>query len=448
MKNRHNPTRFSAVILSLCTFISIAGCGGNAKQTPEGDLQSAGSSDLKTPLEPQKLERAKSPASESQNPKSTNIEAAAAGETISLNGAAVSPKQATLSTKFPVKIVSVLVKDGDLVKTGQLLIAFEESDFIAGVKSAESALELAKSQVKKAQSGRNALRVKADSDIHSAERGIDFAQQKLAQAKLGKKAIEDDQQADLIISKEGVQKAEVALVHATKTLHDLEELSTVGGVSRATLEDSRTQVKTLESDLRTAKSQVSRIESGANGVSNRIVNAQSEVEAANLIVTQSKESLRFAKEGKRQTLITAEVDIQLALAGVHQAEVALRNAQAARAQSKLTSPISGIIASLNARIGETAQPGATLLSVLSPNDLRIEALVSARLLPLVTVGKRAVCRADTLPGKSFIATASEIAKTAEPDGRLFRVKFTLSNPPALRPGQTVRMTLKSVEVRD
>ena len=195
--------------------------------------------------------------------------------------------------------------------------------------------------------------------------------------------------------------------------------------------------------FRSSKNQVLKLRSGQNGISYRVLNAQKEVEAAVAGVIQAKDGVSSAEKGLTRSLIIADIEFKTANSGVLQAESGLKSAQAARRQCRLLSPISGIVTNLSAHKGETAQPGVSLLSVVSLNDLHAEALVSARLFPAVIVGKTVKILVDTLPGKSFPAVVSVIAQTAEPDGRTFRVKFRFSTPPALRPGQTARITIKT-----
>src|SRR5262249_7578605 len=132
-------------------------------------------------------------------------------------------------------------------------------------RAARAAIATALTQVSRAQAGRNAQKVRADSDVLAARNGERLAEGKLQQALLAKQAAGGDQKAELKTAQAGVRKAQIALDRAKQTLHDLEELAKVGGVSRSELEGARTQVKVAQSDLDTARAGEQRLQVGSPG---------------------------------------------------------------------------------------------------------------------------------------------------------------------------------------
>jgi multidrug resistance efflux pump len=365
-------------------------------------------------------------------------------ETLNLLGSVQSAAQATLTTRIPLRIVAVLVKEGAAVQRGQLLVRLDDEDIRAQERAARSAIATAQAQVDKALAGRKAQKVKANADVLAAQNSVRLADTRLQQARLARQAAEDDQKAELKTAQEGVRKAQIALDRAQQTLHDLEELAKVGGVSRSELEGARTQVKVAQSDLETAKAQAQRLQAGSpggKGLSYRVELAQKDLDAVQEGLRQANEGVRTAEEGRKQALALADQDIATAKAGLAQAQAGLISAQKGLTQTRLVSPIQGVAASVGAHVGETAQPGVPLVTVVSLSGLRVEALVPARLLSALKVGRAAKIAVDTQPGKSFPAVVSEISRIAEPDGRTFRVKFRLLDPNSLRPGQSARITV-------
>ncbi len=126
-----------------------------------------------------------------------------------------------------------------------------------------------------------------------------------------------------------------------------------------------------------------------------------------------------------------------------QARAGLATAQTGNQSARLTSPISGIASTINAHVGETAQPGMPLLILISASGARVEALAPARQLSLLRVGQSAQVTLDTRPTQPSSAVLSAISTVAEPDGRAFRVIFRFTTPPAgLRVGQTARIQIR------
>lgn len=364
------------------------------------------------------------------------------GDDPTLVGSIVAAAQATLSSRMPVRIVAVLVREGDTVRRGQALIQLDDSDLRTQEAAAQAQVKAAQAQVTKAEAGRAAQATKADADIAAARSGLDQAQQKRSQAVLALDAARTETQADLKAAQEGVQKAELALTRAQKTVRDLEALEKVGGVSRNDMEAARNLVAVAQFDLDTAREQVKRIEEGPDGVPYRVALAQKDVDTADAGVRQAQEGLKTALEGKKQTLALADQDIRAARAGVAQARAGLVGASKAVAAMRLVSPLSGIATGLAAHAGETAQPGSPLVTVVSLTGVYAEALVLARQLPHLHLGQKSIVSVDTQPGKSFAATISAISHVAEPDGRTFRVKFRFTPATTLRPGQTARIVVR------
>lgn len=361
-----------------------------------------------------------------------------------LNGVVQSDSHATITVRMPAKIVSVRVEEGQKVMVGQVLIVLDDADFVSQEKTAAAGVLAAKAQLTKAIVGMDAQRLKADTDIETAKAGLKTAKVKLAQAILGRDALKSDATVEHKLAEEGVRKAQLGLESARKTQASLEALDKVGGVSRNDLEGARTGVKIAQSDLDTAKTQLTRLEASPKGeksVTYRFALAQKDVEAAQEGVTQAQSGVKNAIVARVQLLRIAEGDIVAARASVSQAEAGKSGASSARNASTLTSPFAGTVSGITARTGETAQPGVPLLTLRSLNGMRVEALVTSRQLTRLKVGQSATLTSDSLPGKSFSAILSELAPTAEPDGRTYRVRFSIrsasSAPSSLSQGSSV-----------
>jgi multidrug resistance efflux pump len=362
---------------------------------------------------------------------------------VSLVGVLTAPGRATLSVPQPARIVEVLVHEGQSVRPGQTLVLLDDAQARAQSESARAGLTAARAQADRARAGEQAQREKADSDVVTAQAGLRQAQGKLQQALLARDAAASAEKSDRVAAQENVRKAQAALDHARKQLNSLEELARVGGVSRNDLEGARTQVATAEADLSAAKAQARSLEAGpGKGVSYRAALAQQDVDAAQEGVKQARAGLEAARRGRRQVQTIAEDDVRAADAALAQAAAGLEGARTQAAMARLTSPIDCIATGVGAHTGETAQPGTPLVTILSPADLRIEALAPARQVPRLHPGQTARVLLDTRPARPLTARLEAISQVAEPDGRSFRVRFRLLNPPLnLRLDQSVRILI-------
>jgi HlyD family secretion protein len=341
------------------------------------------------------------------------------------------------------RIVAVGVIENRYVKRGQLLIQLDDSDLRAQLNAARAALAAATTLQNKALAGRAAQKAKADSDVVLAKSGLQEAQHKRDSAALARDSAISETAADIKAAEQSVTKAQLALTRAKKTLMDLETLDKVGGVSRNDLEGAQMQLSIAQVDYDSAAAALSRIKQGPGGVPFRVALAQAEVNSAELGVSQADSVYRTAKNAREKLLAVADGDISSAQASVNQARVGVTNASDAVSAMRLVSPIDGIASSVGARVGETAQPGTPLVTIVSLRNLRIEALISARNLPSVRAGMHVSVSVDTQPGKTYDAVASEISSVAEADQRSVKVKFRLIGSPNLRAGLGARIVIGS-----
>ncbi|MDW8206554.1 MAG: efflux RND transporter periplasmic adaptor subunit [Chloroherpetonaceae bacterium] len=365
--------------------------------------------------------------------------------TLALFGTIQAESQVTLSVRMPARIASVAVRQGDRVTPGQIILRLDDTDLQSELRSAQAAVRAAQAQVRQAIAGREARRVEGEATMQQAQSSLQQAQIKLRQAEIAQQAARDDLDAERHLAHEGLRKAEAALEQARRTLLSLEALATVGGVARNDLEAARMQVQVAESDLETARTQAHRLEAGPEPGSPgyRVALSRQDVETARAAVAQAREALRTAQKAHQRALAVSDAGIRAARAALAQARTGEANVQAAIAATRLVSPIQGVVSQLQARAGETAQPGVPLATIVSLNDLRVEMLVAARQLPRIRIGQTGQVSVDTRPGQTFPVRVTEIAQAAEADGRSFRVRLQFLRPsPLLRPGQTARITLR------
>ena len=361
---------------------------------------------------------------------------------IRLTGMATPSAKATISVRMPARIVFVGVQDGASVRVGQTLVQLDDQDFQGQERVALAGLQAALAQLNKAQEGYPAQRLKADTEIATAGAGLKQAQIKLSQAKQARDAAHDADVADRKQAEEGVRKAEIGLERAQKTRKSLEELAKVGGVSRSDLEGAVAAERVSLSDWEVAKAQLKRLQPAPNSTeAYRTELAQRDVDAAREGVRQAEEGLRLANEGKKRLLALAQTDLQAANAAIEQARAGLLGVREARASLRIVSPLEGVVSGLAARLGETAQPGMPLMTVVSLSNLKIEALVPTRQAGRLRVGGLAEVTLDSAPNRIYSVSLVSVASVAEADGRTFRVQFRFRNTVSLAPNQIVRIRI-------
>src|SRR5438034_242759 len=154
----------------------------------------------------------------------------------------------------------------------------------------------------------------------------------------------------------------------------------------------------------------------------------------------AREKLALLEAGPRPDAVAA------ARAQVGEARAALALTQARLADTRLVSPLTGIVLRKSMEVGETATPGAPILTLIDPNDLWLRAYVSETDLGRIRLGQAAALTVDAFPGRMVAGVVREIASEAEFTPKnvqtkkervnlVYRVKIGVSNPDGvLKPG--------------
>jgi len=362
---------------------------------------------------------------------------------ITVSGVVVASHQATLSCRIPARIASVKVTENTSVHRGQMLVQLDDTEVRGQLNAAIAALAGAKALEAKASAGRAAQQVKADLEVSEAIDGLQQARHKRDEAALASESAKSESAAEIKAAQQSVDKATMALARASKTVADLETLNKVGGVSRNDLDAARMQEALAQYDLDSAVAGVNRVKQGPDGVPFRVALAKADFASAEQGVHQADNALYFATSARKKAMPAADSEVRSAHASVLQAQASVKGALDALTSTRLVSPIDGIASVVSARTGETAQPGAPLVTVVSLRNVRVEALVLSRNIPSLRIGMHASVSVDTLPGRALDAVVSEISSVTEPDQRSIRVRFRLTGNAGIRPGLAATVVIGS-----
>jgi HlyD family secretion protein len=131
---------------------------------------------------------------------------------------------------------------------------------------------------------------------------------------------------------------------------------------------------------------------------------------------------------------------------VEQAEASLNVINVQLDKLTVASPISGIVASRQAEVGEIAQPGFSMLTITELDEVTLTAYVPESIIGLVKLGQEVQVSVDSYPDEYFVGTIVYISPNAlftpkniqlkeEREKMVFAVKISLDNPEQkLKPG--------------
>ncbi len=153
----------------------------------------------------------------------------------------------------------------------------------------------------------------------------------------------------------------------------------------------------------------------------------------------------ISSPGRENQIIAGEYDIVWGQAVLSEAQDALDH-------RRVTAPTSGTVERIYHYAGEMIAPGAPVVSLLPPENIRIRFFIPEMQLGAVQLGDEVDvacdgCPADMTARVSFIATANEftppvIFSLEERAKLVFMAEATPANPRAFRPGQPVDVRLR------
>lgn len=120
------------------------------------------------------------------------------------------------------------------------------------------------------------------------------------------------------------------------------------------------------------------------------------------------------------------------------AKATVAEAKAMMAYVEILAPFDGVVTKKWAEVGDLATPGKPLLGIEDPSILQLEADVPDALASRLQQNARLPIRVDFLQD-DLAGTVREIAPTADPASRTFRVKLDLPPATGLMSGQFARL---------
>jgi HlyD family secretion protein len=271
-----------------------------------------------------------------------------------------------ITTKAPLRVEKILVKEGDYVKAGQIVARMDTRTLQAQYSQAKAKIKQAEAQFRQ-----------AEAKIQQAKAQFRQAQAKIQQAK-DAKATADDQR----------KEREADLVLAKSQLERTQKLRDKGGASQAQLDVDIAKHKTSRSALDAAKSQV--------------VESQSAINAAIADADKSQSAIN----GAIADADTSKSAIDAAIADADRLRVDVED-------GVLKAPRHGRIQYRMAEEGEVLPAGGRVLDMIDLTDVYMLCYLPEDEAGKATIGGEARLVFDALPDDVIPATVYFVAAEAQ-----------------------------------
>ncbi len=378
--------------------------------------------------------------------------------TIPVLGAITSQSHASLGSELDGRVVSLLVKEGDHVKAGQVLIQLTSDDAQARLDAArggyETAFQAADSDTRIAGAKLNQAKLnfattqdRLSSDVTLATAKLGEAQANYDRLKRGARPEEiESADADVAGVQLLVQGDQSTVDFEKRTLKRKADLYAEGGISLNEVDQEQLNydhavqaVQQAQAQLRSKQLLAKLLKEGT---------PKEEMAAVAAQVSAAKEGLRAAKanlaslDDARQAVAVAQADFdrssgklkQLQAGGKASDEGAkVQLAQEDLQRTQIRTPMEGVVASIKVGKGQVVKSGQTVAEVVSKGGLRMEATALDQDVNQIHAGMAVRITLHSDPGRTFYGIVDNILAPSN-ESRTPRILISLPNASGLTAG--------------
>lgn len=360
-------------------------------------------------------------------------------------------EEVTVMPEVSGRIVEIAVDRGDIVKAGQVLVRLDDAVLQSQRRQAEAGLAAARANLARVRVGARPQEIAAArAALVQAEAARDGAFEAVLDARsVISKPLELHAQIDAARTQVHLAEQNVEMARAS-----LAEVELKYGVYAGQGGDAERVWNLQVQAARAALAQAQAELDGARAYLNALLRMrsnplalQAQLHAAEAQYRQAEAQVAFAQAvlAELEAGPTPE-EVAVAEAQVQQAEAAVRLIDAQIAQLTLTAPMDGMVATRSAQIGETAQAGLPLLTIVNLDEVTLVIYIPENRIGQVRLGQEVEVRVDSFPERVFIGQVASIAGEAEFTPRnvqtqeervhlVFAVKVCIPNTDgALKPG--------------
>ena len=262
-------------------------------------------------------------------------------DTLSLSGT-IEGTQVDVSARIGARIAELPVREGQVVQRGAIIVRLADEELVAEVRRAEGALVAAQAQLRDVVAGARR------EEIQEAEARAARAESQLADLLAGARRQEIEQ------ARAALQNAEATRIWAERDYRRASDLFDKQLVAAQEVDRTRQAYEVAVANETGARERLDLLAVGPR---------EHEVAAARAEARAARERVALLRAGPRPDAVAA------LRAQVTQAEAAITLARTRLAEATIAAPLDGVVLRKNMELGETANPGVPIVTLLDPRDL-------------------------------------------------------------------------------
>ncbi len=303
---------------------------------------------------------------------------------------------AIVAPKVGGRIREITVREGDQVKTGQVIAVLDDEQLRAREDEARFAV------------------TQAEARVLSAQHEIMVLQAELRQSQLGTGQARAD--ADGRVAQAEAQEAEAEA-----------DLARVEAIARQARADEERLTKLADSgvistrDAEQARSNAVAEEAAVRAARKKVDSARAAVAATRAALT-NPEIREAAALGVERQIVQARADVDAAMADVARAQARLKESEANRSDLRVVAPFDGTVITRAAEPGEVVTAGTPIVTVVNLSAVYLRGFVPEGEIGNVRVGQAARVFLDSAPETPIEAVVDRVdpEATFTPENTYFR----------------------------
>ncbi len=284
----------------------------------------------------------------------------------------VEARDIRVGSKIGGRIDKVLVREGDSVQPGQILVAFDD-------KELQAALEQSRANAEKAQRGFRPEEI-AEARAAAAQAKADYELKKNGY-----------RQEDIAAGQADLERAKAEEIRTKLDFDRYEALAKKDLVSKQQRDTAEANWKVALAQRETAQQKLDELQRGYR---------PEEIASAEARYQQAQATLEKLERGNRRE------DIELAKAGYAYDQARYRERQ-------VTAPSAATVEVLDVRPGDLIAPNTPVATLLERDQIYVRIYIPETEIGRVQIGQRAEVRVDSFPKEVFNGAVEQINQQAE-----------------------------------
>lgn len=316
-----------------------------------------------------------------------------------LVGAIEAEGATTITSEVEGRLTAILVKEGDRLKQGQVLMSLDDTALQTELRQAQADLARNQAVLAELEAGTRT------EEVESARASLQESQARLGNAKRGASP-EEIAQAQAQIR---VAQAEAEL--AQERVKRFQTLQEEGVIALDAYEQRLKEQRQALANLEAAQRRLSQLQKSRNA----------DIESLGAEVEQKQQTLRRLEAGPRpEILAQARASVNESLARISTIQVKLQ-------KTKILSPFGGTVGYIPVKVGDYVQAGATLTTLTENQSLQVNLAVPLAEAPQLRLGL-AVQMLDSENQAIATGEISFISPTVDNNAQTVLARASFANP--------------------